>query len=116
MATFNLRTGESHPPNPKDYITKLAGCHAAPPGTPHPLWDAFLARIVPNEEFRAFLKRWCGYCMTGSTREQSFHYGPFARARVKTIYYGDNEISATSATQYAPPPGPTAEDKSCSIF
>jgi putative DNA primase/helicase len=86
MATFNLRTGESHPPNPKDYITKLAGCHVAPPGTSHPLWDAFLARIAPNEEFRAFLKRWCGYCMTGSTREHKFVFAYGTGANGKSTF------------------------------
>jgi putative DNA primase/helicase len=72
QATFDLQTAESHAPDPNDYITKLAGCHAARPETPHPLWDAFLERIAPDTEFRAFLKRWCGYCMTGSTREHKF--------------------------------------------
>jgi putative DNA primase/helicase len=72
QATFDLQSGKSHAPNPNDYITKLAGCHVARPGTPHPLWDAFLEKIAPDKEFRSFLKRWCGYCMTGSTREHKF--------------------------------------------
>jgi putative DNA primase/helicase len=86
MATFDLRSGESHPPNPNDYITKLAGCHVARPETPHPLWDAFLTRIVPDEEFRTFLKRWCGYCMTGSTREHRFVFAYGTGANGKSTF------------------------------
>ena len=86
QATFDLQTGESHAPNPKDYITKLAGCHVARPGTPHPLWEAVLALIAPDEQFRAFLKRWCGYCMTGSTREHKFVFAYGTGANGKSTF------------------------------
>src|ERR1700746_291282 len=44
--TFNLRNGTSHAPNPADFITKTTACAAAAPGTPHPIWLAFLGRIT----------------------------------------------------------------------
>ena len=45
-ATFDLRTGDSRPPDPLDYITKKTACRCAPPGTPHPLWTSFLDRVT----------------------------------------------------------------------
>ena len=35
--------------------------------TPHPVWTAFLERVAPDPELRAFLQRFCGYCGTGVT-------------------------------------------------
>jgi len=73
MATYDLRTGIAHDPNPLDYITKHTGCHSAPAGTPHPLWTAFLDRVTNHKkELQAFLQRWCGYCCTGETTEHVF--------------------------------------------
>lgn len=74
MATFDLQSGASHKPNPNDFITKAAACHVAPAGTAHPAWTAFLERIAPDPDLRAFLKRFCGYCLTGTTSEHKFVY------------------------------------------
>jgi putative DNA primase/helicase len=72
-ATFDLRTGITHAPEPHDYITKVTRCSAAPPGTPHPLWTAFLARVTNNNlELESFLQRYMGYCCTGHTHEHVF--------------------------------------------
>jgi putative DNA primase/helicase len=72
LITFDLRTGIGRPPNPADYITKKTACAAAPSGTPHPIWSAVLERIAPDPVLRAFLKRCCGYCLTGVTTEHKF--------------------------------------------
>jgi putative DNA primase/helicase len=42
-----------------------------------PVFDRFLKTIQPNAETRAFLQRFFGYCLTGSTSEQCllFFYG-----------------------------------------
>ena len=40
--------------------------------TPHPVWTAFLERVAPDPELRAFLQRFCGYCGTGVTTEHKF--------------------------------------------
>jgi putative DNA primase/helicase len=73
MATYDLRTGIAHKPDPLDYITKQTGCRSAPIGTPHPLWTAFLDRVTNhNKDLQAFLQRWCGYCCTGETTEHVF--------------------------------------------
>jgi putative DNA primase/helicase len=85
-ATFDLRTGTGRPPSPKDMITKKGGCACAPPGTPHPLWTAFLERIAPDAELRAFLKRWCGYSMTGATTEHKFCFAYGTGANGKSTF------------------------------
>ena len=47
--TFDLSTGIGRPPDPRDYITKKTACRCAEPGTPHPLWTAFLDRITGGD-------------------------------------------------------------------
>jgi putative DNA primase/helicase len=73
MGTIELTTGISHAPDRRDYITQKAGCKAAPPGTPHPRWSAFLDRITDHDtELAGFLQRYIGYCMTGEIGERVF--------------------------------------------
>jgi putative DNA primase/helicase len=84
MTTINLGTGIEHPSDPKDYITKISAVRAARPGTPHPLWDSFLARVTDNNpELIGFLKRFLGYCLTGDTFEHVlvFLYGTGANGK-----------------------------------
>jgi Family of unknown function (DUF5906) len=85
-ATFDLRTGIGRPPSPKDMITKKGGCTCAPAGTPHPLWSAFLERVAPDPELRTFLKRWCGYSMTGATTEHKFCFAYGTGANGKSTF------------------------------
>jgi len=74
-ATVDLRTGESSPPDPLDYITKKTSCAVAPPGTPHPIWTAFLDRVTGGDrDLQAFYQRYVGYCLTGVTTEHAFVY------------------------------------------
>jgi len=102
MTTIELNTGIERPSNPKDYITKIAGTTIAKPGTPHPLWDAFLQRVTnDDEDLIGFLQRFLGYCMTGATWEHvlMFLYGTGANGKstfIKTItgIFGDYAIVA----------------------
>jgi putative DNA primase/helicase len=83
-ATIDLQTGEGRAPQPTDYITKKTACAAAPPGTPHPIWSAFLDRVTAgNVELQKFLQRFCGYCCTGLTLEHKFvfFYGTGANGK-----------------------------------
>jgi putative DNA primase/helicase len=74
--TIDLRTGEGRSPDADDYITKKAGCMAAPSGTPHPLWTAFLQRMTNDDkDLQEFLQRYTGYCLTGVTVEHVFVFG-----------------------------------------
>jgi putative DNA primase/helicase len=73
MGTIELRSGVENPYDPKDYMTRKAGCAVAPPETPHPLWSSFLDRITDDDrELIGFLQRYIGYCLTGITTEHVF--------------------------------------------
>lgn len=76
--TVDLRTGILRPADPKDGITKLAGC--APAHAPDcPRWRRFLDEATGGDaEAIRFMQQWCGYSLTGDTREHAliFVYGP----------------------------------------
>lgn len=65
-------------PHDRDHkISKIAAADYDPSAT-CPTFDAFLKRIQPKAEMRAFLKRWFGYSLTGLAGEQKlvfFHGG-----------------------------------------
>jgi putative DNA primase/helicase len=85
----DLRTGIARAPRPDDYNTKATGAAAAPPGTAHPIWTAFLNRITNGDaDLVGFLQRFCGYCLTGVTTEQvlAFLYGTGANG--KSVFVG----------------------------
>jgi P4 family phage/plasmid primase-like protien len=76
--TVDLHTGEMRNPAPEDFITKLTSVAPAP--TPDcPLWLAFLHDATAGDQgLIRFLRQWCGYCLTGDTREHAllFAHGP----------------------------------------
>lgn len=76
--TVDLRSGILRPANPKDRITKLTA--VAPSRTAScPCWLAFLDQATRSDVgLIRFLQQWCGYSLTGSTREHAlvFVYGP----------------------------------------
>jgi putative DNA primase/helicase len=67
--TVDLRTGELRPHRRQDLLTKLAPVDHDP-GATCPTWTAFLARIMPDDDVRAFLQEVVGYALTGVTTEQ----------------------------------------------
>ena len=81
---IDLRTGQMIEPRRKQYITKSSGIEYRP-GATAPTWKIFLERIQPDPDMRAFLRRWCGYCLTGDTSEQCF-----------TIFYGTGKNGKTT--------------------
>jgi P4 family phage/plasmid primase-like protien len=69
---INLETGIEYPPDPLEYHTKITAVAAAPPGTPCPMWMAFLHTVTGGDAKPiAFLKRFLGYCLTGFVTEHS---------------------------------------------
>jgi putative DNA primase/helicase len=71
----DLRTGKTCAHSADDYMTMIT---AVAPGGDCPEWKAFLHRIMGQDaEAVAYLKRVCGYCLTGDTSEQAifFAYG-----------------------------------------
>ncbi|MBB3899963.1 phage/plasmid primase, P4 family [Roseococcus suduntuyensis] len=76
--TVDLRTGIMRPAAREDHITKTTAI--APAETADcPTWRAFLDQATANDAgLIRFLQQWCGYCLSGSTREHAllFIYGP----------------------------------------
>jgi putative DNA primase/helicase len=74
--TIDLRTGELHPHDRSNLITKMIRVeYCGKPGAAVPLgcptWLCFLNRIFDgNEEVIRFVQRAVGYALTGSDREQ----------------------------------------------
>lgn len=74
--TVDLETGEAWDHRASDLFTKVTGAGFEPSAFA-PTWDAFLERVVPNADTRAFLQRSIGYCLSDSMAEQCmwFLYG-----------------------------------------
>lgn len=74
----DLRTAELRQAQPDDYITRVTA--VAPSTQPEcPLWEQFLMEATNGDlGLIRFLKQWCGYMLTGDTREHAllFIYGP----------------------------------------
>lgn len=73
----NLQTGELRPPEQSAYITRLTA--ATPTGRKPETWLAFLHEATRGDDgLIGFLKRMCGYLLTGQTTEHAlfFIYGP----------------------------------------
>jgi putative DNA primase/helicase len=80
--TLDLRTGELREHRREDLITKLAPVEYDP-GATAPTWEAFLERVLPGEELRAFVQKAAGYSAAGDTSEQCMfiHHGPGANGK-----------------------------------
>jgi P4 family phage/plasmid primase-like protien len=80
--TIDLQTGELKPHDRRNIITKLAPVRYDPKAT-CPTFLAFLERVVPDLDVRAFLQRAVGYCLTGQVCEQClfFLYGQGANGK-----------------------------------
>lgn len=79
--TVDLRTGKLRPAAREDYCTKMT---AVAPGGDCPQWRAFLIRVTNKDTaLQAYLKRACGYMLTGTTTEQVmfFLYGTGANGK-----------------------------------
>ncbi|MEV6726865.1 phage/plasmid primase, P4 family [Streptomyces xanthochromogenes] len=71
--TVDLAEGAIEDCNRADLITKVAGASLPDEDEGEPAgaqeWDQFLARILPDEEVRAFVQRLFGYAMLGKVTE-----------------------------------------------
>jgi putative DNA primase/helicase len=76
--TVDLRTGALRPADRHDMITRVtAVAPASAAACPH--WLAFLRQATAGDDaLVGFLQRWCGCCLTGTTREHAllFIFGP----------------------------------------
>ena len=70
---IDLRTGKSRPALQSDLITKSLSVDLMGNSAKAIRWQAFLTQIFGDDvELIDWLKRWCGYLLTGSTAEQIF--------------------------------------------
>jgi putative DNA primase/helicase len=84
--TIDLRTGAVRPHGRRDGITKITP--DAPADATSDLWRSCLATWTSGDEkLIAFLRRLCGYWLTGSVREENLVivYGPGGNGKTKFI-------------------------------
>jgi putative DNA primase/helicase len=100
--TVDLRTGALMEAQPDDHITKLTA--AAPADTANcPRWMQFLHEATNgDQELIAFLQQFCGYSLTGDTKEHAllFIYGGGGNGKSvfqNTIVGILNDYAATAA-------------------
>jgi putative DNA primase/helicase len=99
----DLRSGRMRPHDRGDRMTKIAA--ATPRGT-CPRWQAFIAQGTQGDaQYAAYLQRFAGYCLTGSTQEHAlfFLYGTGANGKsvfVNTLFtiLGDYAANAPMDT------------------
>ena len=66
---INLNTGEFRAASREDYVTKFTGV-SYDPDAKCPNWNAFLKKIVTDDELIKYLGRVVGYTLTGNTVEE----------------------------------------------
>lgn len=102
--TVDLRTGVLSAHRIEDRITKLVGVDYRT-GAASAAWAKMLDDVcVSDTALIAFLRRWLGYCCTGSTREQKFAVLWGGGGNGKSVMLGAVEevlgdYSATAATE-----------------
>ena len=95
--TIDLRTGELREHRHEDLITKIAPTKYRPDACA-PIWEAFLKRVLPGEELRAFVQRAVGYSATGDTSEQCVFINHGGGANGKSTF---QEAIAAALGDYA---------------
>lgn len=86
--TLDLRTGVLRPHDPDDRTTKVcrAAYHRDERGSG--LWEAFLARVLPDSDVRAFVQRVLGVALIGAVREHVLPIWTGTGANGKGVTYG----------------------------
>lgn len=81
---IDLQSGELSPPDPSLLTSRIA---TASPGGEAPRWITFLAELTAGDaDLAGYLQRLAGYCLTGSTREQSLFFLLGAGANGKSVF------------------------------
>ncbi len=88
--TVDLRTGLLRPANPSDGITKTTA--VAPATTADcPLWLRFLDETTGGDgEMVRFMQLWCGYSLTGDTREHALVFVFGSGGNGKSVFVNVN--------------------------
>lgn len=85
--TLDLHTLTLRPHDPADRITKVTGAEYAP-GAAGPAWEVFLARVLPEEDVRAFLQRYVGLALAGRVLEHVLAILTGTGRNGKGVFYG----------------------------
>lgn len=102
--TVDLRTGELRPARPEDRITRRVAVAPAEEAA-CPAWQGFLDDATAGDAgLVRFLRQWCGYCLTGDTKEHAllFLYGPGGNGKsvfVETVSHIIGEYAATASME-----------------
>lgn len=100
LGVFDLDDGQLVPEGYEYFVTKQTGARKGHPGD-CPRWLAFLDQATRGDvELVAFLKRWCGYCLSGYTTEHAlvFIYGPGGNGKgtfIETVQAALGEYAKT---------------------
>jgi putative DNA primase/helicase len=85
--TLDLRTGQLHPHEPGDLLTKMTRA-AHDPGAKGAEWEKFLARVQTDPQMRAYLARLTGQGLEGRTAAHILPIFNGVGANGKTTYIG----------------------------
>jgi len=85
--TLDLHTLTLRSHDPRDRITKVTGA-AYQPESQGPTWAAFLARVLPDEDVRAFLARYVGLGLAGRVIEHLLAILTGTGRNGKSVFYG----------------------------
>lgn len=103
--TLDLRTGKLLSHNPGDLLTKLAGA-TYDPDAQCPRWERFISEVLDeHDDLVGYLRRFCGYILTGSTKEQCFLFLSGVGANGKGVF---TETLARLMGDYGEPLSPSA--------
>jgi P4 family phage/plasmid primase-like protien len=84
---IDLQSGAIRIAQPNDLITKALGVATLGQATEAVRWQAFLNQVFQGDsELIDWLQRWCGYLLTGSTREQVLLFGYGLGANGKSVF------------------------------
>jgi P4 family phage/plasmid primase-like protien len=95
--TVDLRLGTLREHRREDLLTKMAGSEYRPDAAA-PEWAAFLERVLPGDQLRAFVQRAAGYSATGDTSEQCMFIDHGSGANGKSTF---QEALAAALGDYA---------------
>jgi putative DNA primase/helicase len=82
----DLRTGDLRPHAREDYVSRLAPAEYLDAAAP--TWNAFLERILPDDDVRAFVQRAAGYSLTGDVGEEVLFFAHGSGANGKSKFLG----------------------------
>jgi putative DNA primase/helicase len=84
--TLDLRTGQLHQHRPEDLLTLLAGTDYDEHATA-PTFDAFLRRVLPDDEVRAYVQSRLGAALVGEVSDHELHIATGPGANGKTTLF-----------------------------